>query len=1078
MSTQEADVQELAEALAQQLITEDVAQREPVEKIGPFARWGGSAKYATKIAGMMPDHRVYVEPFCGAASVFFAKDPAEKSYLCDKDAELVHALKMIKALDDSKLNALTKMDRTVSDAQWKALRSNIPSDPIGRLHRFLYLSGGSWSGVRRSSPNSPKVGKDAYNPSRLPRFSERLKNAEIVNIDYAEAIRRFDVVDAMFFIDPPYPGEWTSDADDIKNGTGSAGIDVSQMADLMKRMKGKWIAVLGDTKDQIDALKATGGRLFDLTTTEARSAAGGGPKQAKRYFAINYDTKVAKTDVQKKLSPADQTDIDREDAKIAENKKSPEAQRRHKFQPAKWTHPNGHPCCIICGASDRGGQCGPVAKAIKLAEVLGAAETTILRSGFVAITGDAENTGNIGVLLKGPMHADVRKAVESSVGRMMAAADPELAERLHFVEDELGAGAGHVELFDLALVRREDPRAMQVPVAKAADPMMDLVEPGRHKAVYQLHHQDGSIHGELRLDMGDSQVGWALAIQKAGAVPDVDTVEQAELLALDLDLRGNRIHKPLEAPGNVLAIAKASTEEAGVIVEVDHPEFELGVQKADIHEYFLTRGEWLNGAIYFRKMAGDGEWSAHMAREPLPSVLTKRAVSEGTMPPDGRSWLPMDIEAMVPGELRYWEKTGAEALAMRNELVDRQIFTKQSVKIVDGKFRRIVRKAFLDDSTPEELGEKFATVAKADRQATHPAVPFKLLSQVVKGQQSWSLAWHAPGDGLHVMKLASDPTAGDVIPARYQHTEGRGLMELDGDAGQLVVLDEEPGLWHLSLGGELRGTCVAKRADGDWLLELKQADEGVEILARVVAVEKSDAGFGYTCGVGPLPAGDHENWAAVAEYDGEQYAVIGKVSSENIASDLGKTLIVKAENICLDNTDGQSIALVLPMVVAETTRGPHSAADILPLLKSESRPDELADRPFGRELPILKSATSHYILSVVLEPNDGKNGAPFKPDTQSHVYSREDIRLAASLFFVKYRGIGDMHETRLGKDKIAAVDSWCTPVAFEIDGQHVLEGSWLVGADVYDKKIWGQIERGERVTWSVDGDAVHTPLKN
>jgi len=49
---------------------------------------------------------------------------------------------------------------------------------------------------------------------------------------------------------------------------------------------------------------------------------------------------------------------DKETAKIKENKKSPEAQKQHDFKAAKWTHPNGHPRCIVCGDEERiGGKC-------------------------------------------------------------------------------------------------------------------------------------------------------------------------------------------------------------------------------------------------------------------------------------------------------------------------------------------------------------------------------------------------------------------------------------------------------------------------------------------------------------------------------------------------------------------------------------------------------------------------------------------------------------------------------------------------------------------------------------------------
>ena len=43
---------------------------------------------------------------------------------------------------------------------------------------------------------------------------------------------------------------------------------------------------------------------------------------------------------------------------IKENKKKPEAFKKHKFKPAFWTHPNGHPRCLICGDEElMGGIC-------------------------------------------------------------------------------------------------------------------------------------------------------------------------------------------------------------------------------------------------------------------------------------------------------------------------------------------------------------------------------------------------------------------------------------------------------------------------------------------------------------------------------------------------------------------------------------------------------------------------------------------------------------------------------------------------------------------------------------------------
>lgn len=63
----------------------------------------------------------------------------------------------------------------------------------------------------------------------------------------------------------------------------------------------------------------------------------------------------------KKHSPA----YEKETELIRENKKKPEAKKPHDFKPAKWTHPNGHPRCLVCGSEEIiGGRCNvtPTAK--------------------------------------------------------------------------------------------------------------------------------------------------------------------------------------------------------------------------------------------------------------------------------------------------------------------------------------------------------------------------------------------------------------------------------------------------------------------------------------------------------------------------------------------------------------------------------------------------------------------------------------------------------------------------------------------------------------------------------------------
>lgn len=57
----------------------------------PLSYLGGKSRLAKRIVSMIPgDHVTYVEPFCGAAWVFFSKEQSQVEVLNDADGELAN----------------------------------------------------------------------------------------------------------------------------------------------------------------------------------------------------------------------------------------------------------------------------------------------------------------------------------------------------------------------------------------------------------------------------------------------------------------------------------------------------------------------------------------------------------------------------------------------------------------------------------------------------------------------------------------------------------------------------------------------------------------------------------------------------------------------------------------------------------------------------------------------------------------------------------------------------------------------------------------------------------------------------
>jgi DNA adenine methylase len=56
----------------------------------PLSYYRGKQHLASKILGLIPEHRIYCEPFIGGGAVFFAKGPSPVEIINDANGELVN----------------------------------------------------------------------------------------------------------------------------------------------------------------------------------------------------------------------------------------------------------------------------------------------------------------------------------------------------------------------------------------------------------------------------------------------------------------------------------------------------------------------------------------------------------------------------------------------------------------------------------------------------------------------------------------------------------------------------------------------------------------------------------------------------------------------------------------------------------------------------------------------------------------------------------------------------------------------------------------------------------------------------
>ena len=182
----------------------------------PVLRYhGGKYRQAQRLVALMPPHRCYVEPFCGAASVLLAKSRVFSEVINDLDGEVINLFRVLRdpalslRLKDALI--LTPFARDEFEAVYAPAR--------GRVERARRLIVRSFMGFGSASSNaahitgfradSKKSGSTpahdwAHYPEALDSFTTRLKGVCIENRDALRVIASHDAAETLHFVDPPY----------------------------------------------------------------------------------------------------------------------------------------------------------------------------------------------------------------------------------------------------------------------------------------------------------------------------------------------------------------------------------------------------------------------------------------------------------------------------------------------------------------------------------------------------------------------------------------------------------------------------------------------------------------------------------------------------------------------------------------------------------------------------------------------------------------------------------------------------------------------------------------------------------
>lgn len=178
----------------------------------PILRWhGGKWILADWIISHLPRHRVYVEPFGGAASVLLRKPRSYAEVYNDLDGEVVNLFRVARDRGDELRRALelTPFSRDEFAASYTAT-----ADPLEQARRTVarsFMGFGSNShnrptGFRANSNRSGTTpAQDWRNyPGAFAALVERLRGVVIENREAAEVMAAHDGDETVHYVDPPY----------------------------------------------------------------------------------------------------------------------------------------------------------------------------------------------------------------------------------------------------------------------------------------------------------------------------------------------------------------------------------------------------------------------------------------------------------------------------------------------------------------------------------------------------------------------------------------------------------------------------------------------------------------------------------------------------------------------------------------------------------------------------------------------------------------------------------------------------------------------------------------------------------
>ncbi|MBK1683378.1 DNA adenine methylase [Rhodoferax fermentans] len=243
----------------------------------PMVQWvGGKRRLAPHILPVFPEHTCYVEPFCGAAALFFLKAPVKVEVLNDVNGELVTLYRVVQHHLEEFVRHFKWALASREIYKWLQITPSETLTDIQRAARFFYLQklgfGGKVTGQTFGTATVRPAGLNLLRlEEQLSAVHLRLHQVFIERLEWSACVERYDRPHSLFYLDPPYFGT-------VGYGVPFGLEQYDQMAQLMGSMKGKAVVSVNDIPEMRLAFKGHHFKQVSISYTVGASGRGRVPK--------------------------------------------------------------------------------------------------------------------------------------------------------------------------------------------------------------------------------------------------------------------------------------------------------------------------------------------------------------------------------------------------------------------------------------------------------------------------------------------------------------------------------------------------------------------------------------------------------------------------------------------------------------------------------------------------------------------------------------------------------------------------------------------------------------------------------